>query len=261
MVVELQAGGRWPEGTDVVCCPRLGDSFSRSGKEVRASVRDGVVKLKGLEESAPYWVGDEDGLVVVAFTAKSKDGAEYIRSSRGMRAHAALLELEQREAQAKLAASEGGLSSAAPGFNTGRRVVEGARSSRPNRQVTDDRPLPKPNQLEYDEDSSVQQRSDTPLGEAHPIPDGDVSPRPSVRDVPADTPMASSTEVGEATPRKQAAPHDRQEDMEDVEQMSATETGEATPVEEVSAVEDAGADKLEAENKPAGVASVTRDDA
>lgn len=243
-----QVLGRFPVGTKLQVFPRLGDRFSPGGVDPVETVKvpkSGDVKLTNLQDDAPYWLaGQVDGQWrATAFTATSDRFKRLDSLDKRGRGVTNAQALNERRAMARMAEEHAGLSSAAPGRPTGKRVVTGARSSldvkgRHQDQLVSelgrskpDDPEPRPALSQLDV-TNVPQRSDTPFGQATPVDSGEPQPKPAQDDVKKKQQQRSDTPEGEATPKDkdEVEPALGQGDApKRLKQMSDTPDGEVTP--------------------------------
>ena len=164
------------------------DVLSGNDRVKQVSVgKDGSVRVEGLDNGS-YVLSD--GSRSVSFNVKDVQSA---RTRLGREAQAA----EQRAAQAEQLRKNPALASAAPGETTTVNTITGARSSMDGkRKVADPHPQPFVNQMDVE---GVPQRSDTPFGEAHPIPKAELQTEKDpekARERLEGEPMRSDTELG-----------------------------------------------------------------
>lgn len=254
--------GRFVDGQEVGVFPRVGDFFDLAGlgsPVKKEKPRNGETHFEGLIAGADYWavqwVRGESAPRQVRFRAHSDDPAGD--------AHVAHEVTEARVAQLS------------PPPHPGGGVVTGARNSRSRRAVSEAHAetviaasaipgMHEPNkakQRELEPHPRVKQaevkgpqRSDTPMGEGHPVDKREIQPKIPQSELGRGALQRSDTELGEATPvlRDEVQPAVRQEDVgRGVKQRSATETGQAEPLPTVGATESAKY-RSSSENKAKG---------
>lgn len=197
--------GRFPAGTRVRLVPRNSDFFNPPGAAVAAAKVDksSEVTFSGLEDGAPFWVAAEiDGSWRSAAVTAKVPAEPKKRMPRPSTEDA-------RPQQAPGAVAEPDDSKVAKG-------------------ETD----PAPHMRQQDVPKGTVQRSDTPLGMATPIPDGEHSPTVPQSALKKGTVQRSDTPLGEASPippgELDVAPAPEQDDVKGL-QRSDTPEGTAAP--------------------------------
>lgn len=231
--------GRFPADTRVRLVPRNSDFFNPPGNAVATAKvgKDSVVTFGGLEDGEAFWVAAEVD--------------EQWRSA----AVTAKVPVAPKKRQDRPSTEE-----AAP-----------APPRSPEIEL-DDTKLPKgetdpaPHMRQQDVPKGTVQRSDTPLGQATPIPAGEHSPTVPQSAVKKGTVQRSDTPFGEATPippgELDVAPAPAQDDMKGL-QRSDTPEGTAAPKPrgtsrrartDAAKAKDASVVKAAAPKKPGGAA-------
>lgn len=172
--------GRFPDGTKVGAYPRAGDDFNPNATtaEKTATTKNGETRFEGLRDNAPYFAAAEvDGeWRHAAFTAKA---GEFENAHLDLRKRSFMAERErlaQIDARSDTVLRERERNplagSPAPGETVQSNVVHGPRDSRSVTSTAE--AIETPGGVSQERVSGIPQRSDTPRGEATPIPAGEL---------------------------------------------------------------------------------------
>lgn len=242
--------GRFADGVEVGVYLRRGDTFNVVGlgeKLDEAKPSKGEVTFTGLEAGETYWavqhVNGEIAPRNVAFTAKHESAYREPPRSK-------LTDVDRQVAAQSQPAphpghvvvgARGTLSARARSEKVAEQVVK-ATAIPEAHERTKGGPVREPHPRIKQADTTGPQRSDTPLGEGHPVDRDEIQPKIPQSEVPKGTLQRSDTPLGEATPvsADEVQPAVRQEDTpKGLEQRSDTATGQAEPLPEVGAKESA----------------------
>lgn len=172
--------GRFPDGAKVGAYPRAGDDFNPNAGEPEktATTKGGETTFEGLRDNAPYFAAAKvDGeWRHAAFTAKAdrfEDVGLDLRKRAYMAERERKAQIDARSETVKAEREKNPLAgSPAPGETVQPNVVHGARDSRSVTSTSE--AVGSPGGVSQERVSGIPQRSDTPHGEATPIPAGEL---------------------------------------------------------------------------------------